>query len=94
MITINKWVRLFAEVGLKGVTTLSANLFGINVKTMAVSTEFQKETILMKKTKQKERNQELKTIDGKEWEEDGLDYEDLYYDDSSEVDYGLEYTTT
>ncbi len=61
---------------------------------MAVSTEFQKETILMKKTKQKERNQELKTIDGKEWEEDGLDYEDLYYDDSSEVDYGLEYTTT
>ena len=48
----------------------------------------------MKKTKQKERNQELKTIDGKEWEEDGLDYEDLYYDDSYEVDYGLEYTTT
>tara|TARA_A100001391_G_scaffold102809_2_gene68407 strand:- start:62 stop:307 length:246 start_codon:yes stop_codon:yes gene_type:complete len=79
-------------VGLKGVTTLSANLFGINVKTMAVLTEFQRETILMKKTKQEKENQELERIDGKEWEDDGLDYEDLYYDDSSEVDYGLEYT--
>ena len=28
------------------------------------------------------------------FEDDGLDYEDLYYDDSTEVDYGLEYTTT
>tara|TARA_Y100000356_G_scaffold130842_1_gene133734 strand:- start:529 stop:813 length:285 start_codon:yes stop_codon:yes gene_type:complete len=92
LITINKWVKLFAEVGLKGVTTLSANLFGINVKTMAVLTEFQRETILMKKTKQEKENQELERIDGKEWEDDGLDYEDLYYDDSSEVDYGLEYT--
>ena len=79
-------------MGLKGVTTLSANPFGINVKTMAVLTEFQRETILMKKTKQEKENQELERIDGKEWEDDGLDYEDLYYDDSSEVDYGLEYT--
>ena len=46
----------------------------------------------MKKTKQEKENQELELIDGKEWEDDGLDYEDLYYDDSSEVDYGLEYT--
>lgn len=46
----------------------------------------------MKKNKQEKENQELERIDGKEWEDDGLDYEDLYYDDSSEVDYGLEYT--
>lgn len=46
----------------------------------------------MKKIKQKEKDQELK--EKVEYEEDGLDYEDLYYDDSSEVDYGLEYTTT
>tara|TARA_A200000159_G_scaffold125586_2_gene120711 strand:- start:3588 stop:3767 length:180 start_codon:yes stop_codon:yes gene_type:complete len=59
---------------------------------MAVSTEFLKEIILMKKIKQKEEDQELK--EKVEYEEDGLDYEDLYYDDSSEVDYGLEYTTT
>ena len=59
---------------------------------MAVLTEFQRETILMKKNKQEKENQELERIDGKEWEDDGLDYEDLYYDDSSEVDYGLEYT--
>ena len=79
-------------MGLNGVPTLTAKLFGINVNTMAVLTEFQRETILMKKTKQEKENQELERIDGKEWEDDGLDYEDLYYDDSSEVDYGLEYT--
>ena len=62
---------------------------------MAVLTEFLEEISFMKKIKvEVEADQELKTIDGKEWEEDGLDYEDLYYDDSSEVDYGLEYTTT
>lgn len=47
----------------------------------------------MKKIKVKvESDQKLK---GKiDYEDDGLDYEDLYYDDSSEVDYGLEYTTS
>ena len=80
-------------MGLKGVTTLSANLFEINVNVMAVLTEFLEEISFMKKIKvEVEADQELK---GKiEYEDDGLDYEDLYYDDSSEVDYGLEYTTT
>lgn len=46
----------------------------------------------MKKKTEEETNKELKEkID---YEDDGLDYEDLYYDDSTEVDYGLEYTTT
>ena len=47
----------------------------------------------MKKIKvEVEAVQELK---GKiEYEDDGLDYEDLYYDDSSVVDYGLEYTSS
>ena len=45
--------------------------------------------LTMKEIKPKEENQEKD-----EYEDDGLDYEDLYYDDSSEVDYGLEYTTT
>ena len=46
----------------------------------------------MKKKTEEETNKELKEkID---YEDDGLDYEDLYYDDSSDVDYGLEYTTT
>tara|TARA_B100001778_G_scaffold217100_1_gene179842 strand:- start:373 stop:612 length:240 start_codon:yes stop_codon:yes gene_type:complete len=79
-------------VDLNKVHTIRASLFEINVKRMAVSTEFLKEIILMKKIKQKEEDQELK--EKVEYEEDGLDYEDLYYDDSSEVDYGLEYTTT
>ena len=80
-------------MGLKGVTTLSANLFEIKVNVMAVLTEFREEISFMKKIKvEVEADQELK---GKiEYEDDGLDYEDLYYDDSSEVDYGLEYTTS
>ena len=45
----------------------------------------------MKKIKPEEENQNQEKV---EYEDDGLDYEDLYYDDSSEVDYGLEYTTT
>tara|TARA_Y100000114_G_scaffold145903_1_gene156008 strand:+ start:1035 stop:1214 length:180 start_codon:yes stop_codon:yes gene_type:complete len=59
---------------------------------MAVFTEFQRETISMKKKTEEETNKELK--EKIEYEDDGLDYEDLYYDDSSDVDYGLEYTTT
>jgi len=60
---------------------------------MAVLTEFLEEISFMKKIKVKvESDQKLK---GKiDYEDDGLDYEDLYYDDSSEVDYGLEYTTS
>ncbi len=46
----------------------------------------------MKKKTEEETNKELK--EKIEYEDDGLDYEDLYYDDSSDVDYGLEYTTT
>jgi len=79
-------------VGRKEVITLSANLFETNVSTMAVFTEFQRETISMKKKTEEETNKELK--EKIEYEDDGLDYEDLYYDDSSDVDYGLEYTTT
>ena len=45
----------------------------------------------MKKIKPEEENENQEKV---EYEDDGLDYEDLYYDDSSEVDYGLEYTTT
>ena len=59
---------------------------------MAVFTEFQKETIFLKKKKEEETNKGGK--EKIEYEDDGLDYEDLYYDDSSDVDYGLEYTTT
>ena len=33
----------------------------------------------MKKTKQEKENQELERIDGKEWEDDGLDYEAVSY---------------
>tara|TARA_B000000532_G_C18701397_1_gene334132 strand:- start:133 stop:438 length:306 start_codon:yes stop_codon:yes gene_type:complete len=87
-----KWVRLFAEVGRKEVITLSANLFETNVNIMAVFTEFQRETISMKKKTEEETNKGVK--EKIEYEDDGLDYEDLYYDDSSDVDYGLEYTTT
>jgi hypothetical protein len=79
-------------VGRKEVITLSANQFETNVSTMAVFTEFQRETISMKKKTEEETNKELK--EKIEYEDDGLDYEDLYYDDSSDVDYGLEYTTT
>mgnify|MGYP005715980443 FL=1 len=79
-------------MGRKEVITLSANLFETNVSTMAVVTEFQRETISMKKKTEEETNKELK--EKIEYEDDGLDYEDLYYDDSSDVDYGLEYTTT
>ena len=46
----------------------------------------------MKKKTEEETNKELK--EKIEYEDEGLDYEDLYYDDSSDVDYGLEYTTT
>jgi hypothetical protein len=78
-------------VDLNKVHTIRASLFEINVKRMAVSTEFLKEIILMKKIKPEEENQNQEKV---EYEDDGLDYEDLYYDDCSEVDYGLEYTTT
>ena len=46
----------------------------------------------MKKKTEEETNKGVK--EKIEYEDDGLDYEDLYYDDSSDVDYGLEYTTT
>ena len=46
----------------------------------------------MKKKTEEETNKGVK--EKIEYEDDGLDYEDLYYDDSSDVDYGLEYTTS
>tara|TARA_B100000609_G_C16962032_1_gene304445 strand:+ start:111 stop:356 length:246 start_codon:yes stop_codon:yes gene_type:complete len=70
-----------------------ANPFVINVKIMAVHTEFQKE-IIMKKLKKNETNKELvNKIDG-EFDEVEKIYDDIEFDDSSEVDYGMEYTNS
>lgn len=58
---------------------------------MAVLTEFQKETMLTMKKTAKDQENEKSMKSGSEDEVESL-YEDIEFDDGSEIDYGLDYT--
>jgi hypothetical protein len=81
-------------VGLNEDHIILANPFVTNVKTTTVPTEFPKETIhTMKKTPEDNKGQELKRkTDGNECDDIEEFYDDIEFDDCSEVDYGIEYT--
>lgn len=79
-------------MGLKGVTTLSANLFVTKGNVVKIVQQL-KETIMNPKGKKdlKSQSSTMKMV-GNDWEDDDDIYVDIEFDDSSEIDYGLEYT--
>ena len=90
MITSLQWVRLFDVAVPNGVTTLLVNLFVTNVQKVVQTVQLGQMkptmTISPKATKEESLIPKEITI------LDGIEVEEIEFDDSSEVDYDLDYT--